>query len=204
MTHRILITAFEPFLQYPTNASMQILCHWAEDTPGSERVAFTTEILPVDYSLAEPRLSDLHADSFDFSLHLGQSPRINDYQLEMVALNLKSDPATPTSPLSPFGPTAFASRLPLEAWCRDLQEHDLPASVSFHAGTYLCNAIYYWSTEIYRQRGLADRSLFVHVPLIDMVDDANAENEIRRGSRMLARLVRLIEGHLDVSQSPLA
>lgn len=203
MKHRILITAFEPFLQYPTNASMQILSHWAEDSPGSERVVFTTEILPVDYELAEPRLGDLHTDSFDFALHLGQSPRIDEYQLEMVALNLKSDPTTPTSPLSPLGPTAFTSQLPLDTWCQDLREHDVPTSVSFHAGTYLCNATYYWSTEIYRQRGLSDRSLFVHVPLIDM-EDTNAENQIRRGSRMLARLVRLIEGHLDVNQAPLA
>ncbi|QDU77577.1 Pyrrolidone-carboxylate peptidase [Bremerella volcania] len=203
MMHRILITAFEPFLQYPTNASMQILTHWAEDNPGSDRIAFTTEILPVDYNLAEPRLGDLHADWFDFALHLGQSPRIDEYQLEMVALNLKSDPKTPTSPLSPFGPTAFASQLPLDTWCQDLREHDLPASVSFHAGTYLCNATYYWSMEIYRQRGLSDRSLFVHVPLIDM-DQPNPEHAIRRGSRMLARLVRLIEGHLDVTQAPFA
>ncbi|MEW4563294.1 pyroglutamyl-peptidase I [Bremerella sp. JC770] len=201
--HRILITAFEPFLQYPTNASMQILTHWAEDSPGSERVAFTTEVLPVDYDLARPRLEDLHANGFDFALHLGQSPRIDEFQLEMVALNLKHDPTTPTAQLSPFGPTAFASRLPLEDWCQDLRHQDLPASVSFHAGTYLCNATYYWSTESYRHRGLSDRSLFVHVPLIDM-NDTDAENQIRRGSRMVARLVRLIEGHLDVTQASLA
>jgi len=201
--HRILITAFEPFLQYPTNASLQILTHWAEDSPGSERTAFTTEILPVDYALAEPRLVELHHSSFDFALHLGQSPRIDEFQLEMVALNLKHDPTTPIAPLSPSGPTAFASRLPLEDWCQELRRHDLSASVSFHAGTYLCNATYYWSTQYYQQRGLLDRSLFVHVPLIDM-DDTDAENQIRRGSRMVAHLVRLIEGHLDATQASLA
>jgi len=201
MMHRILITAFEPFLQYPTNASMQILAHWAEDNSGSESASYTTEILPVDYALTEPRLHNLHRQSFDFTLHLGQSPRIEEYQLEMVALNLKRDPTTPVAPLSQLGPTAFASQLPLESWCRDLCEHDLSTSVSFHAGTYLCNATYYWSTEIYRQRGLSDRSLFVHVPLIDMSENRHAEHAIRRGSRMLSRLVRLIEGHLGVVQA---
>ncbi|MBA2117117.1 pyroglutamyl-peptidase I family protein [Bremerella alba] len=203
MIHRILITAFEPFLHYPTNASMQILTHWAKDNPCSERSRYTTDILPVDYDLAEPRLDDLHADPFDFALHLGQSPRIHEYQLEMVAINLKSDPATPIATLSPLGPTAFASQLPLDSWCQDLRQQNLPSSVSFHAGTYLCNATYYWSTEIYRQRNISDRSLFVHVPLIDMAD-SNAENDIRRGSRMLSRLVRLIEGHLDGNQASLA
>lgn len=201
--HRILITAFEPFLQYPTNASMQILNHWANDHPGSERVAITTDILPVNYERTESRLGELHAESFDFALHLGQSPRIDEYQLEMVALNLKSDPATPTSPLSPTGPTAFTIQLPLDAWCQVMREHDLPTSVSFHAGTYLCNATYYWSTETYRQRGQLNRSLFVHVPLIDM-NKAEADSEIRRGSRMLEHLVRLIETHLDATQTSLA
>lgn len=201
--HRILITAFEPFLQYPTNASMQILSHWGEDRPGSERSSFTTEILPVNYSLAEPRLGDLHAEEFDFALHLGQSPRIEAYQLEMVALNLKSDPTTPTAPLSPSGPTAYASQLPLDNWSQDMTEQGLRTAVSFHAGTYLCNATYYWSTKIYQQRGLSNRSLFVHVPLIDM-ENSEAENDIRRGSRMVARLVHLIEKYLDTTQSSLA
>lgn len=204
MMHRILITAFEPFLQYSTNASMQILTHWAQDNPGSERIAITTEILPVNYELAEPRLRDLHADSFDFALHLGQSPRIDEFQLEMVALNLKHDPTTPVAPLSPNGPTAFANQLPLDSWCQDLSNHDLRSSVSFHAGTYLCNATYYWSAEMYRRRGMSDRSLFVHVPLIDMDNTSNAVSEIRRGSRLLSRLVRLIEEYLDATQSSLA
>ncbi len=201
--HRILITAFEPFLQYPTNASMQILTHWTEDNPGSERVTFTTEILPVEYDRTEPRLNALHSASFDFALHLGQSPRINEYQLEMVALNLKSDPFTPTSSLSASGPTAFASQLPLHLWSQDMKAHGHPTSVSFHAGTYLCNATYYWSAQHYLHRGLTDRSLFVHVPLIDS-NDGNSEAEIRRGSRMLGRLVQLIESHLDAAQEPLA
>lgn len=201
--HRILITAFEPFLQYPTNASMQILTHWTEDNPGSDRVSITTEILPVDYDRVKPLLNVLHLTPFDFALHLGQSPRIDEYQLEMVALNLKSDPSTPTASLSTSGPTAFASQLPLHSWSQDMQAHAIPTSVSFHAGTYLCNAIYYWSTEHYQQQGLADRSLFVHVPLIDP-EDAHAEAEIRRGSRMLERLVQLIEGHLSADQESLA
>ena len=201
--HRILITAFEPFLQYPTNASMQILTHWTEDNPGSERVSIITEILPVDYDLAESLLDALHLTQFDFALHLGQSPRIEEYQLEMVALNLKSDPLTPTASLSTSGPTAFASQLPLHSWSQDMKTHGIPTSVSFHAGTYLCNATYYWSSEHYHQRGMADRSLFVHVPIIDP-EVGHAETEIRRGSRMLERLVQLIEEHLDADQESLA
>ncbi len=201
--HRILITAFEPFLEYPTNASQQILLHWIQDNPGSLRSEFTTEILPVDYALAEPRLRELHESAFDFAIHLGQSPRIDCVNLEMVALNLKSDPDTPVAKLNSQGPAAYTSQLPLEAWCDDLRQHDIATDVSFHAGTYLCNAAYFWSTEVFLQRGIVNRSLFVHVPLI-IGEDAEQEKAIRHGSRMLTRLIRLIEGHLALDQGPTA
>lgn len=201
--HRILVTAFEPFLHYPINASQQILQHWLQDNPGSQRSKFTTEILPVDFDLAEPRLAHLHKSPIDFAVHLGQSPKIDCFNLEMVALNLKSGPAIPVERLNPLGPTAYASRLPLEEWCADLKEHDLPAQVSFHAGTYLCNAAYFWSTEAFMERGIPNRSLFVHVPLIPDVEEIR-EATIRKGSRMLTRLLHLIEGHLELDQEPAA
>ncbi|GAA4434192.1 pyroglutamyl-peptidase I [Bremerella cremea] len=196
--HRILITAFEPFLQYPTNASQQILSHWLEDHPGSDRSTFVTEILPVEYVRTEPRLLELHNQSFDFALHLGQAPRIDRFNLEMIALNVKSDPTIDISPLNPEGPAAYASALPLQQWSGDLTEREIPATVSFHAGTYLCNATYFWSTEAQLRRGKTDRSLFVHVPLIDM-ESENPDEAIRLGSKMLTRLTRLIEDHLDAA-----
>lgn len=201
--HRILLTAFEPFLEYPTNASQQILLHWLQDNPGSLRSEFTTEILPVDYQLTEPRIRQLHESTFDFVIHLGQSPRIDRFNLEMVALNLKSGPHTPISKLNPEGPAAYTSQLPLEAWCDDLRQNDIPTDVSFHAGTYLCNAAYFWSTEIFLQRGMVNRSLFVHVPLITG-EELEQEKAIRHGSRMLTRLTRLVEGHLALDQGPTA
>lgn len=200
---RILLTAFEPFLEYPTNASQLILQHWAQDHPGSPSSEFTTEILPVDYELAEPRIQELHESTFDFAIHLGQSPRIDRFNLEMVALNLKSGPNTPIAKLNGRGPAAYTSQLPLESWCEELCQHDIPSNVSFHAGTYLCNAAYFWSTEVFLQRGIENRSLFVHVPLITG-EDAEQEMAIRRGSRMLTRLIRLIEGHLALDQPPTA
>lgn len=201
--HRILVTAFEPFLHYPINASQEILQHWLQDNPGSQRSEFVAEILPVDFDLAESRLVDLHAASIDFAIHLGQSPKIDCFNLELVALNLKSGPETAIARLNPLGPTAYASHLPLEEWCEDLREHELPAKVSFHAGTYLCNAAYFWSTEAFMERGVPNRSLFVHVPLLPEEEETR-DAKVRQGSRMLTRLLHLIEGHLELDQEPAA
>lgn len=197
--HRILVTAFEPFLQYPTNASEQILQHWTKDHPGSLRSEFVTEILPVDFAKAEQRLAELHQTPIDFAIHLGQSPKIERFNLEMVALNLKTGPGTPIAPLNPLAPTAYASQLPLEEWCSDLCDQDIQTEVSFHAGIYLCNASYFWSSEAFMERGMPNRSLFVHVPLLPE-SQTDRDKLVRDGSRMLMRLLHLIEGHIELDQ----
>lgn len=196
--HKILITAFEPFLHYPTNASEQILKHWLEDHPGSDRSTFQTAILPVDFQQTEVRLLEIWQQPFDFALHLGQSPKIERFNLEMIALNLKADPNTTVDTLDHQGPVAFKTDLPLSTWCEDLSQVGTDAEVSFHAGTYLCNATYFWSTRQMLTQQRANRSLFVHVPLIEM-QTPSTHDQIRSGSKMLSRLMRLIEDHLDAS-----
>lgn len=197
---RILITAFAPFLQWPTNASEQILSNWQERRPVTGNCEVITEVLPVDYAQAEPRIRKLLADEFDFALHLGQSARIDFFALEMVALNLKHDAQTPLSPLNPGGPAAYISPLPLESWAADLSQQGIPAQVSLHAGSYLCNAAYFWSNEAMhqqhrRQRQLADRSLFVHVPHLDRLS-ADEGHALDLGRRMVTRLLERVESYL--------
>ncbi len=196
---KIAITAFQPFLNWPVNASQEILDHWSPDTPPGKPIELVREVLPVDYSLAEPRVRALASDGVDFSLHLGQSSQIRHFALEMVALNVKHDHQTPIAPLSKTGPTAFISGLPLEAWRADLESHQISAEVSFHAGTYLCNAVYYWATQAMLERGLTDRSLFVHVPV--MPPDAEEADSLRRqGAELLSRLMQLISLHVSSHQ----
>lgn len=41
----------------------------------------------------------------------------------------------------------------------------IPSYVSYHAGTYLCNAMVYWTHHLITLNGFSTQSLFVHVPL---------------------------------------
>lgn len=192
--HRILITAFGPFLEWPTNASEQILAQWKRDNPRSEAWEAVTEVLPVDYALAEPRVRELAAQDFDFAIHLGQSALTDCFDLETVALNLKQDSQTSLAPLNPAGPAAYINRLPLVDWARQLNSLGISAKVSLHAGSYLCNAAYYWSLETFAERKLADLALFVHVPLLETLAQDEGE-ACRAGSQMLTHIVRLMQSH---------
>jgi pyroglutamyl-peptidase len=46
-----------------------------------------------------------------------------------------------------------------------LREAGVPAGISYHAGTYLCNATLYLSCYFVEQLALRTRSAFIHVPL---------------------------------------
>ena len=67
------------------------------------------------------------------------------------------------------GPLAYRSQLPLASWAQQLRSAGIPAQVSFHAGTYLCNALLYLSLHLAQRRGLRTQAAFIlssarHVP----------------------------------------
>jgi pyroglutamyl-peptidase len=68
-------------------------------------------------------------------------------------------------PLVEGGPEAFRSGLPLGGWAVRLRESGIPAEISYHAGTYLCNATLYFSSYIAERLALKTKAAFVHLPL---------------------------------------
>jgi pyroglutamyl-peptidase len=163
---RVLITAFEPYGTWAANASWLCLLELTRQLPASPEL--TTRLYPVDFNEARKRLAaDLEAD-FDFALHLGQAPGSTALRLEQLAVNVGALPGTPideTFTLCDDGPVAYACDLPLVEWSRQLRGAGIPTAVSFHAGTYLCNATLYWSRYLAERRELKTRSTFLHLPL---------------------------------------
>gem|GEM_PF-4133755 len=54
---------------------------------------------------------------------------------------------------------------PLGDWALKLRRAGIPAQVSYHAGTFLCNAALYLSCHTAHIRKLKTKSAFIHVPL---------------------------------------
>ncbi|MEY4178942.1 MAG: Pyrrolidone-carboxylate peptidase [Planctomycetota bacterium] len=162
----VLVTAFEPYDRWEANSSWLTLVELTRNMPSEPRLV--TRRYPVDFLQAQKRLEkDLEGD-FDFVLHLGQAPGSGNIRLEAIALNLgsslKDDPERPNV-LVLDGPLAYRSPLPLSVWADQLRKAGIPARVSFHAGTYLCNALLYYSLHLAQQRGLRTQAAFIHLPL---------------------------------------
>lgn len=156
---KVLLTAFEPYDRWSENASWLALVQFTHDYHGLAEV--TTRRYPVDLTVMSNRLrTDLHA-GYDLAIHLGQAPGSARLRLEAVGLNLRSD----GSEILPGAPTAYRSALPLDPMVTQILSAGVPAAVSHHAGTYLCNATLYLSQHYAASSGMSTQSLFVHMPL---------------------------------------
>jgi pyroglutamyl-peptidase len=161
----VLITAFEPFDRWKTNASWLALVELARRLPGNARV--TTRLYPVELDGLRHCLSEDLAADYEVCIHLGQAAASPCIRLEAIAINLVTGPEQPEEGvvLAGDGPVAFRTQLPLTRWANELRQRGIPACVSHHAGTYLCNAALYLSHYLGQQQQLRTKAALVHVPL---------------------------------------
>jgi pyroglutamyl-peptidase len=124
-------------------------------------VEITTRRYPVDLAKVSDALRRDLQTNYDLAIHLGQSPGCPVIKLESVGLNTLSD----GSLITPDGPDAYRSRLPLEQVANRLNDQGIPSERSHHAGTYLCNATLYLSQHFSQSFAMQTQSVFIHIPL---------------------------------------
>jgi len=163
---KVLLTGFEPFLKESINPSQQLALEFQSKCD--------TLVLPVSYQRSwEVLRSHLQKNSYDFVLMLGQAGERKAIGLERVAINLQDTETADEdgeqrlqTRISESGPDAFMNSLPLRPWSQALQRMQLPVEISFSAGAFVCNSIYYQAFELKKAMGLKTEILFVHVPYL--------------------------------------
>jgi pyroglutamyl-peptidase len=194
---RVLITAFEPFDGWGTNSSWLTVVELTKDLPRQPEV--TTRLYPVEFERLQGRLAEDLSRGFDVVLHLGQASGSSCIQLETVALNLLAQPAASPdrcTTLIPDGPLAYRSDLPAAQISEELRRAGIPTRVSYHAGTYLCNAALYLSHHYAAVKDLPTRAMLVHLPL-DPSQVADATDDLASlPATTCAQGLRLILQHL--------
>ncbi len=162
----ILITAFEPYDQWVENSSWLALVDFTRNMKASQKI--TTRLYPVNFEEVRQRLQKDLASNYDYVLHLGQAPGLGAIRLEAIGVNVggsSHEPPEQYRKLVDDGPVAYHSALPLADWVGQLREAGVPASVSFHAGTLLCNATLYMTHYFVQKMSLQTEATFVHLPL---------------------------------------
>lgn len=196
----VLITAFEPYDRWGTNASWDALVQLTSELP--ERPKVVTRRYPVDFEKTRAKLVDDLAGNYDFVLHLGQAPSTSRIHLETVGINVAGHSRQSPDdfqPLVPGGPAAYRTSLPLATWALKIREAGIPVQVSYHAGTYLCNAILYLSQHLAAEQKLKTKAAFIHLPLTPAQVLHERHDCPSLPTPMCAEAIRLILGELENS-----
>ncbi len=92
-------------------------------------------------------------------------------QAEMVGVNWLHFDVPDTSgaqlnlsPIISGGPVGYNATLPNADMVAAVNAAGIPAAVSFHAGTHLCNQMLYTTAHVIEKRGLQTLTGFIHVP----------------------------------------
>lgn len=171
---KILISGFKPFLGQKINPSQKI----ALDL--QDRFADVVSlILPVEYKqsfwLLEREIQNVEPD---FVIMIGQAAGRTNVCFEKVGLNwVQSRHADEAGVKPAFGaieanePLALMTPFPVDEHYEKLKAKNLPVEISFSAGAYVCNDLYFRILNEFKNL----KAVFIHVPLVpEQLDAANS------------------------------
>jgi pyroglutamyl-peptidase len=184
---RIVLTGFEPFDGRSINRSWELVRRF-RGRPGVDVFR-----LPVDFVQVEELVAGILGRSPRALLMVGEST-VAELRVEQVALNVadaeRVDNAgrmPQSEAVVPGGVLALRTSWNARRLAGRLHQEGIPAAVSFHAGTFVCNAALYTALHQCLKAAAASRAVpavgFLHVP--------NSRGPSGLGTKNLARAVEL-------------
>lgn len=167
---KILFTGFEPFGGEAINPSWEAVRLIPDEIHGAQIIK---EEVCVEYARSgEKVLALIEKHSPDAVVCCGQAGGRKSVTPEMCAINMDHAKAPDNigevrtySPICENGPAAYFSTAPVEKIVAAAENAGLACAPSFHAGTYVCNHIFYTLLQAVAEKKTG-MGLFIHVPYI--------------------------------------
>lgn len=167
MAEKILVTCFEPFGGEVINASAEVARYLPESIGGMDALKL---VLPVEFgrgaSIALEAAKNAQAKVI---VCFGEARSRSAVTPELVAINLNyaSIPdnagANPMDePINKDGAAAYFTSFPARKLAERIKENGVQSALSYSAGAYVCNDLYYRLLEALGGSGVD--VLFIHVP----------------------------------------
>ena len=194
---KVLVTGFTPFGGEQINPSWEAVKRLPERIG---EMTITKREIPTEVDAACAALrAAMDALRPDAVLAVGQYGGANGVRVERVAVNLRdariadNTGAKPVDePVVPGAPDAYFATLPTRRIVEKLREEDIPAQLSYSAGTFVCNNLLYCALHESAKKFPATRCGFVHVPYLpEQAKDGSAP------SMSLALMVRALTAALE-------
>ncbi|HPQ38755.1 MAG TPA: Mur ligase family protein, partial [bacterium] len=164
----VLITGFERFLDYPVNPTHRIM--EIIDGMAPDHNAIETRVLRVEYDAVIRYARELKPHRYAAVIMTGLNHALSRPVLEQRAVNMMNARYADNAgsvrngqPVIAHGEPILDTSIDLEGLAMALQQSGMNAGVSLHAGTFVCNALYY--AILFRLLNTGIPCLFIHVPM---------------------------------------
>ncbi len=166
---KALITAFEPFGGETINPALRAVEQLPDQIEGCQIVKL--QVPTVFKASIDVLLASIAREQPDFVICLGQAGGRFAIAPEVVAINKDDARIADNAGNQPNdcaivadGATAYFSTLPNKAIVKALRANNIPAALSYSAGTFVCNHLFYGLMHAIASDYPAMRGGFIHLP----------------------------------------
>jgi len=206
---KILVTGFDPFGGEPINPAIESVKKLPDNIAGAEIIKL--EIPTVRKKSLEKIEKAINEHNPDVILSIGQAGGRFDISIERIGINL-DDFRIPDNegnqiidePIFPDGENSYFVKLPVKAMVQNVQKNNIPASVSYTAGTFVCNHVLYGVLYLIEKKYKGKKSGFIHIPFLpqQVVDKRNMPsmelNTIVKG--LTAAIEAIVKNNEDIKE----
>lgn len=168
---KLLITGFDAFGQDKINPSYQAILKLPDQI---NQIEIIKRQLPTKYKMSQKLLiKAIEEVKPDFVIAVGQAEGRKEISLEKVALNLMTAKIPDNAGFKPFdqvieldGETAYFTSLPLENIYQNLRAKNIEVKISYSAGTFVCNKVFYDLMYLINNKKYNFKAGFIHIPLL--------------------------------------
>jgi len=166
---KVLVTGFDPFGEDKINPAYEAVKLLP---PQIDKAEIVIEELPTVFcKCGEVLLAAIKKHEPQIVICVGQAGGRSGISIEKVAINLAearipdNDQMQPSGvPIVEGGPTAYFTNLPVKAMVANIKKNKIPSSISYTAGTFVCNDIMYRLLNMIDTKFSGMRGGFIHVP----------------------------------------
>ena len=171
---KILVTGFDPFGGEKINPALETIKRLPDTILGAQIIKLEIPTV-VGKSLAKIKEA-VEKENPDVVLSIGQAGGRSEITVERVGINI-DDCRIPDNegnqpidePVVKGGPAAYFVTVPIKAIVENIKAHNIPASISNTAGTFICNHVCYGVAHLAAARTAAGKPMksgFIHIPFL--------------------------------------
>ena len=207
---KILVTGFDPFGGEPINPAIESVKKLPDNIAGAQIIKL--EIPTVKGKSIKKIEKAIEEHNPDVILSIGQAGGRFDISVERVGINLddfripdNEGNQTIDESIFPDGENAYFVDLPVKAMVKNIQKNKIPASVSYTAGTFVCNHVLYGTLYLVNIKYKGKKAGFIHIPFLpqQVIDKKNTPsmelNTIVKG--LIAAIEAIVKNDKDIKET---